>query len=737
MHSQDTFAARAGRWSAKNRKKAIWGWLAFVVVAFAVGNVLGVKKPANQNDYVGQSGRGDKLIDQHFPQQGGENVLIQARAGGHATDASVRKAVADVMAAVSSKPHVADVKSPFAPGNQSQISKDGRSVLVTFNVKGDDTATQNAIDPIEAGVRGAARANPAVSIGQFGDASASKALSKSFQDDFKKAETLSLPITLIILVLAFGALVAAGIPLLLGLSAVAATLGLVAIPSQFVPMDDTISSIVLLVGMAVGVDYTLFYLRREREEKARGAGKLEAVHIAAATSGRAVLVSGFTVMAAMAGMFLAGGRTFTALGVGAIMVVGVAMIGSVTVVPAILAWLGDRVNKGRIPFLYKAMHRKDREGRAWNALLGAVLRRPAVAVVASLAVLIALAIPAFSMHTALTGTNDLPRKLEVMKVYDRMQAAFPGGQIPGVVVIDGKDVRTPQIAAAVKRLEAKATATGRMNGPVTVDVSPDHHVATIAVPMRGDGTDAVSAKALADLRGGIVDSTVGSAPGVEHAYVTGMAAGTEDFNSLMKSNAPLVFGFVLTLAFLLLLATFRSIVIPIKAIVLNLLSVGAAYGVMTWVFQNGHLQNVLGFKSNGAIVSWLPLFLFVILFGLSMDYHVFIISRIREAVDRGMNTDEAVAHGIKATASTVTSAAVVMVGVFAIFATLSSLDFKQMGVGLSVAILIDATIVRAVLLPATMKLLGDWNWYLPRWLDWLPRLSHGAVPERQLEPARA
>jgi uncharacterized membrane protein YdfJ with MMPL/SSD domain len=738
MTSQDTFAARAGRWSAKNRKKAIWGWLAFVVIAFVGGNLLGVKKPTNKSDYVGQSGRGDKLVDQHFPKQASENVLIQARGGGHATDAAVRKAVGDVVEAVRAQPSVAMVKSPFAGGHESQVSKDGRSVLVSFEIRGDSVATGKAIDPVEAAVARVGRQNPTVSVGQFGDASADKALTKAFADDFKKAETLSLPITLLILVFAFGALVAAGIPLLLGLTAVMATLGLVAIPSQIVPMDDTISSIVLLIGLAVGVDYTLFYLRRAREERARGVGHREAVHIAAATSGRAVLVSGFTVMAAMAGMFLAGDRTFTALGVGAIMVVAVAMIGSVSVVPAILSWLGDRVDRGRIPFLYKSMHREGREGRVWNALLGGVLRRPAVAAVAAVALLIALAVPAFTMHTAVTGTNDLPRKLEVMRVYDRMQAAFPGGQIPGVVVIEADDVRTPQIASAVKELQRRATATGTMNGPATIDMSPDHHVASISVPMRGDGADAISVKALKALRGGMVDATVGAAPGVRHSYVSGMAAGTEDFNGLMKANAPLVFAFVLSLAFLLLLVTFRSIVIPIKAIVLNLLSVGAAYGVMAWIFQGGHLQHVLGFKSNGAIVSWLPMFLFVILFGLSMDYHVFIISRIREAVDRGMETGDAVAHGIRATASTVTSAAVVMVAVFGIFATLSSLDFKQMGVGLSVAILIDATIVRAVLLPATMKLLGRWNWYLPTWLEWIPSFSHEApVAEGHLEPVPA
>jgi RND superfamily putative drug exporter len=442
-----------------------------------------------------------------------------------------------------------------------------------------------------------------------------------------------------------------------------------------------------------------------------------------------VLVSGFTVMVAMAGMLLAGSRTFTALGIGAIMVVAVAMIGSVTVVPAVLAWLGDRVDKGRIPFLHR-LRRADGESRVWNAVLGAVLRRPAISAGIAAAVLVALAIPAFSMHTKLTGTSDLPRKLEVMKVYDRMQAAFPGGQVPAVVTLEAADVTTPQIASAVHEMGRKAFATGTMNGPLDTTVSPDRHVLSVSIPMKGDGADNRSMDALAALRGGIVEDTVAHAPGVRHAYVTGIAAGTKDFNDLMKSRAPIVFFFVLALAFILLLVTFRSIVIPIKAIVLNLLSVGASYGVLTWVFQDGHFEKLLGYHSNGGVTAWLPLFLFVILFGLSMDYHVFILSRVREAFDRGMRTEDAVAHGIKATAGTVTSAAIVMVAVFAIFATLSSLEFKQMGVGLAVAILLDATIVRAVLLPATMKLLGRWNWYLPKRLDWLPRISHEpSLPE--------
>jgi uncharacterized membrane protein YdfJ with MMPL/SSD domain len=718
-----TFAARAGRWSAHHRKKAIWGWLAFVAIAFVIGGALGVKEPSNQNDYVGQSGRADKLIDDHFPKQDDESVLVQAPKGGTALGPEVRSAVDDTIRAVSGKPGVRDVESPYTPGNEDQISKDGRSVLVQFKIDGNDDTTERLVEPVVAAVHRVQSANPDVFVGQFGGASANKAISDNDDKDMQKIELLSLPVTLLILIVAFGALVAAGVPLLLGLTAVLATFGLVAIPSQIVPMDQTVYSVILLVGLAVGVDYTLFYLRREREERARGAGKLDAVHTAAATSGRAVLVSGFTVMVAMAGMFLAGARVFTALGIGAIMVVGVAMIGSITVVPAVLAWLGDRVEKGRIPFLHR-LRRSDGDSRVWGWVLDKVLKRPALSAVTAAGLLVVMALPAFGMHTVLTGTDDYPRKLDVMQVYDRMQTAFPGGQIPAVVAIEAKDVTTPQIAAATKELGDQAFATGTMNGPLSVTVSPDRHVASIAIPMKGNGSDTVSTAAVTALRDGIVEDTVGSAPGVRSAYVTGTAAATKDFSDLLKSRAPIVFAFVLSLAFLLLLVTFRSIVIPIKAIVLNLLSVGASYGVLTWIFQDGHLENVLGFESNGGVASWLPIFLFVILFGLSMDYHVFILSRVREAFDRGMRTEDAVAHGIKATAGTVTSAAIVMVVVFALFATMSGLDMKQLGVGLSVAILIDATIVRAVLLPATMKLLGRWNWYLPSRLHWLPKFSH-------------
>jgi RND superfamily putative drug exporter len=318
-----------------------------------------------------------------------------------------------------------------------------------------------------------------------------------------------------------------------------------------------------------------------------------------------------------------------------------------------------------------------------------------------------------------------------------MQAAFPGGQIPAEVVVRAGAVNTPRMAAAIEELERRALAGGDFDGPVEVTAAPGGDVALISLPIAGSGTDAVSNRALASLRDDLLPATVDRVPGAE-SWVTGITAGTKDFNDVMVSRAPWVAAFVLTLAFVLLLVAFRSIVVPVKAIVLNLLSVGAAYGVLVWVFQYGNLESLLGFESSGGIVAWLPMFLFVILFGLSMDYHVFILSRVREAVDRGKPTDVAVRDGILSTASTVTSAAFVMVAVFAVFATLSALEFKQMGVGLAVAILIDATIVRAVLLPASMKLLGERNWYLPSWLEWLPRLSwegESAGDEGPGEPA--
>jgi uncharacterized membrane protein YdfJ with MMPL/SSD domain len=527
--------------------------------------------------------------------------------------------------------------------------------------------------------------------------------------------------------------VAAGIPLLLGMTSVFATIGLLGPVSQLTPMADAAGSVVLLIGLAVGVDYTMFYLRREMAERDAGREPEAALNAAAATSGRAVLVSGLTVMVAMAGMYLAGNAVFTSMATGTMLVVAVSVIGSLTVLPAMLSWLGDRVEKVRVPIIGRMRHKRQ-EPRVWSFILDRVLRHPVISLVLAGGLLVALAIPALSMKTVEPGTAGLPRKLEIMQTYDRIQAAFPGGPLPAIAVVQADNVTSPEVQRGIEEMKAAALKTGEMANPITVEVNPDKTVAVVDIPLAGNGTDAKSEHALATLRDDVIPSTIDRVSGTE-TNVSGVTAGSKDFSDTMTARLPIVFAFVLGLAFILLLVTFRSIVVPLKAIVLNLLSVGASYGILKLVFQDGHGEGLLDFQSLGGVTTWLPLFLFVVLFGLSMDYHVLILSRVRELVDRGHDTEYAVAHGIKSTAGVVTSAAIVMVAVFAIFATLSALEFKQMGVGLATAILIDATIVRAVLLPAAMKLLGDYNWYLPKSLSWLPKLK--GHDEALPEPSRA
>jgi uncharacterized membrane protein YdfJ with MMPL/SSD domain len=381
-----------------------------------------------------------------------------------------------------------------------------------------------------------------------------------------------------------------------------------------------------------------------------------------------------------------------------------------------------------MPFVNR-LRRSSGENRFWSAVLTPALRRPAISAAAAAAVLLAMALPVLHLHTGQMGFNSIPKSWSTVETINRLQDAFPGNASPAVVAIKAN---TDEAATknAIGSLRSRALASGRMQGPIEVDVNPAHTVARVTIPLAGEGTDTKSNAALKELRKVILPATIGTLPGATYA-VTGDTAASADEGSLLKAKWPIVFAFVLTLAFLLLLVSFRSIVIAVKAVVLNLLSVGAAYGVLVATFQWGWGEGLLNFQSYGGVAYWLPIFMFVVLFGLSMDYHVFILSRVREAYDRGMSTEQAVGHGIKTTAGVVTSAAVVMVGAFAIFATLPLVDMKQLGVGLAAAVLIDATIVRAVLLPASMKLLGEWNWYLPRWLEWLPRLEH----ERPAEPA--
>src|SRR3954454_6667114 len=727
--SKHNLAARMAVWSGRHRKKAFWGWLAFVIVVFMAGNMVGTTNISDVDQFSGESHRAEVALHRSGLRPVKESVFIQSDELT-VKDPAFQAAVGDVMDRISKVPYVQNVKSPLS--GDSAVSRDGHAALVDFEIAGDSTLAADRVDPTLAAVAAAQAAHPALDIEQLGDASANKAINEVIGEDLAKAGELSLPLTLVILTITFGTLVAAGVPLLIGITAVLAALGMVALPSEFLPVDANLPAVVLLIGLAVGVDYSLFYLRREREERASGRSERSALVNAAATSGRAVLISGVTVIVAMAGMFISGDKSFISFAEGAIVVVAIAVFSSLTVLPAMLSWLGDRVEKGRIPVLGRR-RRPAGQSRFWAAVTSRVMRHPAVSIVLAGGLLIALAIPALQMKIVTSGVEQLPQDIPIIVTYDKVKAVFPTKGVVADVVVEARDVRSGAVADGITALRTEVKKSNAFLPGTEVIYSKDGTVAQINVPTPGSGNDAASVHALDVLRDQIIPATVGQVPGTS-VNVSGDAASSEDFASQLRSRLPLSFAFVLGLAFLLMLVTFHSIVIPIKAIILNLLSVGAAYGLLVLVFQQGHAESLLGFSPIGGVTNWLPLFLFVVLFGLSMDYHVFILSRVRELHDRGMSTDEAVRQGISTTAGTVTSAAAVMVGVFAVFITLTFLDFKEMGFGLAVAVLIDATIIRGVLLPASMKLLGDWNWYLPRWLEWLPRVGAERDAGPRIEP---
>jgi len=735
LKRSNNIAARMGRWSASHWKTAVFGWLAFVVAAFAIGMVVGTKNLDMEDATTGQSHKANQILKEGFPQADPQTEIVLIQSSKLSADAAAfRSTVNDTIRTVSGNPAIKNLKSPFDPANGDQISKDHQTVMVTWEMKGDYDAAEPKIDAIESAIGKVADRHPGFYVGEAGSVSSGKALDKMFVDQLKLAGERSIPITIIVLLLVFGALVAVGVPLLLALSGVAATIGLVSLPSHLVPMDQNVNAVILLIGLAVGVDYSLFYLKREREERAAGRAPRAALEAAAATSGRSVLISGFTVIIAMAGMMFSGDKSYLGFGIATMMVVGIAMLGSLTVLPALLSKLGDRVEKGKIPYLHR-LRRNSGENRFWKKILTPALRRPAIAATLAGAVLVAMALPALHLHTAQSGLDALPNSAPTVGTIKKIQNTFSNGEVAQSEVAIKANLDAPATQQAIASLKAKVVKSGLNSGSIDVAVNPAHTIARVDIPLVGKGTDAQSNAALRKLRNDILPATIGKVSGAEYA-VTGATAISADQNSLLKQKAPIVFGFVLVFAFILLLATFRSIVIAVKAIVLNLLSVGAAYGVLVAVFQWGWGEGLLGFQSNGGIASWLPIFMFVILFGLSMDYHVFILSRVREAFDRGMTTEDAVEHGITTTAGVVSSAALVMVGVFAVFALMPILDMKEMGIGLAAAVLIDATIVRAVLLPATMKLLGDWNWYLPRHLHWLPKAElEPRVPEAATAPA--
>jgi putative drug exporter of the RND superfamily len=718
------------------------GWLAFMAAAFIGGQFA--SSPGVQQYDPGQAGRGEQVLTQLgvvTPPQ--ESVLIEARkrvladAGRDArrleadAAAQVRNVARQVDLALAALPGAAtDIRSPFGRDGRALVAGNGMAALVTFNVGGPNADADSTVLTDLAAVHRIQADHPGLFVREAGDASTDRVANALLSRDFQQSAWTSIPLTLILLVAVFGALIAAGIPVLLAGTAVVTAVSLLGIAAQWLPVGTGTSELVLVIGMAVGVDYSLFYLRREREERAAGRDQDTVVKIAAATSGRAIVVSGLTVVISLAGLFLTGIDIFTGIAFGTIMVVGVAVVGSLTFLPALLAWLGPWADRGKLPHL-GGRRTHPRPSRLWSGLTKRVVRRPALYGGIAAAALLALSAPALGMRTS-SPALDLPSNLGVVRVLAAIQHEFPGRPAPADVVLTGPRLHGQAMAAELAALRREGSASRAIDGAVTATPVAAGKALVVQVPLAGNGSDRASDHALLTLQNRLLPATVGRVPGTSFA-VTGNTAANYDFESTLDARTPLVFCVVALLAFVLLMAAFRSVTIPLVSIGLNLLSVGAAYGLVTYIFQDGHLQSLLGFTSFGALVPWVPLFTFVMLFGLSMDYHVFILSRVRELRVAGASCSDAIISGIGRSAGVVTSAAIIMVAVFSIFATLSMIDVKMLGVGLAAAVLIDATVVRGVILPASLALLGERAWYLPGWLGWLP--GSGLAREAPAEPA--
>ena len=705
-----------------------WRTLAAALVGLVGAIVLlggGLVTAKSSEQLVGDSAAAVKLLDAtDFGDHPTENVVVSTRSGT-LDAATVARLSTELAAAYRGVAGVAVVGRPVPSADGTTLllavglDAVGKHAAARPGVRGVDDAVQ----PMLAATARLAAAHPDLRVGQVGPGSSDSELGKRLESDFRRAELVSLPVTLGILLLAFGAVLAAGVPVLLGLGAVVTALGLTAWASRAImPVDQNTQQMVLLIGLAVGVDYALFVVRRSRAERAAGASVRDAVATAGRTAGRAVLISGITVVVAMAGMLVAGGL-FTSIAVGTILVVAVAVLASVTVLPAVLRVLGDRIEALRLPFARRLSARRGSTGGAWGRLAGAVSRRPLVWGATAGLVLVALALPAFGMRTSLFGAESMPKSFATVDAYDRLTHAFPQQGTAVQLVVSAPASASATVEGALRAGWAAAPGTGVVTGeqrPVKVSTDRTVHVLDLPVPVTE--SDERLPGIVERIHTGVVPAVERSLAGVPGATVhVGGAAAASDLTTWMDARLPWVIGFVLVLTFVVMLLSFRSVWLAAATVGLNLLSVGAAYGVLTLVFQHTWAEGALDFTSLGAVAAWLPLVMFVILFGLSMDYHVFVVSRVREAWTAGAGPRDAVRLGVARSAGVVTSAAAVMVGVFSIFATLSGLEMKQLGVGLATAVLLDATVVRGVLLPAVLALLGRRAHTGPRWI---PQLHH-------------
>ncbi|WP_238164192.1 MMPL family transporter [Kribbella pittospori] len=703
---------RVARWSAIHPWRAIGLWLLLVVVAVGMSVVIPKQQMQSKDTWVGQSGQAAEMIEQAgLGDRPAETVLV-TDPDGRLDKAAATTAMTQLRQKLTTLDSVQAVGQPVWSDN-------GNSALLPIELKGTADDAADAIEKVVATTAEVQQANPDLSINQAGTASLDAGIWKQVGSDLAKAEKLSLPITFVLMLLAFGALIAAGIPVLLAFSAVGAALGFYAPLSFLFPDGGSVANVVLLIGMAVGVDYSLFYLKREREERRKGRSTLDAVEIAAATSGHSVVVSGLAVIVSMAGLYVAQDMTFSSMATATIVVVAVAVLGSLTVLPALLAKLGHRVDRPRVPLLWR-LNRRIGPGGISRRILAPVLSHPRAALSVSILAVAALAVPALGMKTEPSDLNTLPQSIPEVRTFKALQENFPSqGGLSYDVVARGEDA-----VGALTGLQESAVQSGKFVVPQGAAIRQADGTAVLTLVSVLPESSANAETALNQLRSDFVPTSLGSVP---TWAVGGEQAESVDYGNNQRDKLPWVIAFVLALTLVMMAVTFRSVAIALLTTVLNLASVAACFGVLSLVFQHSWAEGLLGFTSSGFVVSWIPLFLFVILVGLSMDYHVFVLGRIREGVAEGLTPREAVRKGITESAGVVTSAAAVMVSVFAVFATLGMLEMKQMGIGLAVAVLIDATLVRIVMLPSILVLLGRKAW----WPNRLHR-QEPAQPEREL-----
>jgi len=757
-----SLTSRMAMWSARHRRAIVLAWVFIVVLGLGACSVI----PADTDiemDVPGEAGEALDLYQERFGlEETGESqefVVFKhpsLTVDDPAYEETVKGLMADLRAlvaeettvvggttVVSDKRIVSGTRTFYDTGlSREQALELGLFVAVnetegdvTFAMVGLEGELEDAvdnIDPVLDAVAEAEAASDGFEILIGGDASLNKQLMEIVEEDFGRALILNLPIAFLILFLAFGAVVAASVPLALAFAAVITANGILAIVSQFYPLDMAYQEMVLLMGLATGIDYALFVVTRYRRERKAGRSKEKALQVASGTSGKAVVFAGMTVLLAISGMFVVDNAVFTSLALAAIVVVALAIVISVTLLPALIAMLGDNIDRLSLPFLGRGT---GEGGGVWGFITDRVLAQPAIIGAVTVVALLAVAAPYLTLNLGFNGPRTFSDDAEGKKALIALEDNFTIGLMqPAVVVVDAGEKENvfaadiqASVAELVKAVERESRTPGSPDEPYgAVAQEPDFNDAgdteVIAIPINADSGDPEAIDAVNRLRDKLVPQAFEDSSA--QALVTGNTAFNIDFKENIIFRTPFVFAMVLGLAFIILLVMFRSIVIPIKAIILNLLSVGAAYGVLVLVFQEGWLlEGILDFEATGIIESWLPLFLFAILFGLSMDYHMFVLSRIKEAYEGGMSNEESVSVGIKATAGVITSAAAIMVAVFSIFAFMRLMGMKQFGLGLGVAVLIDATVIRSILLPASMKLLGDWNWYLPSWLEWIPRVK--------------